>query len=57
MDAIIIEGLKVDTVVGCFAWERQIHQPLMLDLTIQHDLSTAAQSDDLQDTINCAQIC
>jgi len=32
MDAIIIEGLKVDTVVGCFNWERQIIQPLMLDL-------------------------
>ncbi|MCT8133896.1 dihydroneopterin aldolase, partial [Acinetobacter sp. T_3_1] len=23
MDAIIIEGLKVETVVGCFNWERQ----------------------------------
>lgn len=34
MDAIIIEGLKVDTVIGCFNWERQIIQPLMLDLTI-----------------------
>ncbi|HCB29791.1 MAG TPA: dihydroneopterin aldolase, partial [Acinetobacter lwoffii] len=27
MDAIIIEGLKVETVVGCFNWERQIIQP------------------------------
>ncbi|MDN8141841.1 dihydroneopterin aldolase, partial [Acinetobacter baumannii] len=24
MDAIIIEGLKVETVIGCFNWERQI---------------------------------
>ncbi|MCF8999256.1 dihydroneopterin aldolase [Acinetobacter nectaris] len=57
MDVILIEGLKVDTVVGCFAWERQIHQPLMLDLTIYYDLSKAAISDDLNDTINYAQIC
>ena len=38
MDAIIIEGLKVDTVIGCFNWERQIIQPLMLDLIIHNDL-------------------
>ena len=57
MDASIIEGLKVDTVVGCFNWERQIIQPLMLDLTIHNDLSQAAQSDELEDTLNYAQIC
>ncbi|KYQ85283.1 dihydroneopterin aldolase [Acinetobacter sp. BIGb0102] len=57
MDAIIIEGLKVDTVIGCFNWERQIIQPLMLDLTIHNDLSQAANSDELEDTLNYAQIC
>ena len=57
MDAIIIEGLKVDTVIGCFNWERQIIQPLMLDLTIYNDLNQAAQSDELDDTLNYAQIC
>ncbi|MDO3656256.1 dihydroneopterin aldolase [Acinetobacter genomosp. 15BJ] len=57
MDAIIIEGLKVDTVVGCFNWERQIIQPLILDLTIHNDLSQAAHSDELEDTLNYAQIC
>ena len=57
MDAIIIEGLKVDTVIGCFNWERQIIQPLMLDLTIHNDLTQAACSDELDDTLNYAQIC
>lgn len=57
MDAIIIEGLKVDTVVGCFNWERQIIQPLMLDLTIQNNLEPAACSDELEDTLNYAEIC
>lgn len=57
MDAIIIEGLKVDTVVGCFNWERQIIQPLMLDLIIHNDLSQATYSDELEDTLNYAQIC
>lgn len=57
MDAIIIEDLKVETVVGCFAWERQIQQPLMLDLMIATNLSQAAASDELQDTLNYAEIC
>lgn len=57
MDAIVIEGLKVNTVVGCFDWERQITQPLLLDLTIHNDLEKAACSDELNDTLNYAQIC
>lgn len=57
MDAIIIEGLKVETVIGCFSWERQIIQPLLLDLTIHNDLSQAAKTDQLQHTLNYAQLC
>lgn len=57
MDAIIIEGLKVDTVIGCFNWERQIIQPLLLDLTIHTDLEQASNSDALADTMNYAEIC
>lgn len=57
MDAIIIEGLKVETVVGCFNWERQIIQLLMLDMIIQTDLEQASNSDDLDHTLNYAEIC
>ena len=57
MDVILIEGLQVDTVVGCFAWEREILQPLMLDLKVYCCLEKAAQSDELDDTLNYAQIC
>ena len=57
MDSIIIEGLKVDTVVGCFNWERQIIQPLMLDLTLMTNLEQASLSDELSDTMNYAEIC
>lgn len=57
MDAIVIEGLKVETVVGCFNWERQIKQPLLLDLEIQTCLAQAGESDDLAHTLNYAEIC
>ncbi|AXY56418.1 dihydroneopterin aldolase [Acinetobacter chinensis] len=57
MDSILIEGLKVETVIGCFDWERQIIQPLMLDLTVNTCLKNAAESDLLNDTLNYAEIC
>ncbi|MDO4222829.1 MAG: dihydroneopterin aldolase [Acinetobacter sp.] len=56
-DSIIIEGLEVKTVIGCFAWERQIEQPLMLDVQLDCDLSKASESDALADTLNYAEIC
>lgn len=57
MDSILIEGLKVETVIGCFDWERQIIQPLLLDLHIATDLEQASNSDLLADTLNYAEIC
>jgi dihydroneopterin aldolase len=57
MDAIVIEGLKVETVIGCFDWERQIIQPLMLDLTLRTSLEQASNSDELEHTLNYAEIC
>lgn len=57
MDSIIIEQLEVQTVIGCLSWERQILQPLYLDLIIDVDLSQASQSDQLAHTLNYAQIC
>ncbi|KAA8735661.1 dihydroneopterin aldolase [Acinetobacter qingfengensis] len=56
-DLIVIDGLKVETVIGCFDWERQIRQPLLLDLKIYTDLSNACASDMLADTLNYAEIC
>lgn len=57
MDAIVIEGLKVETVIGCFAWERQIIQPLSLDMTVSTCLDKVAYSDQLNDTLNYVQLC
>lgn len=56
-DYILIEGLKVETVIGCFDWERQILQPLLIDLHIAVSLAQASISDDLQHTLNYAEIC
>lgn len=57
MDKIIIEGLSVDTVIGCFAWERKIKQRLLIDLTISCNLNQACISDNLKHTLNYVELC
>lgn len=35
MDTIFITGLQVDIIVGVYDWERQVRQPLRLDIELQ----------------------
>ncbi|MFB2539297.1 MULTISPECIES: dihydroneopterin aldolase [unclassified Acinetobacter] len=56
-DCIMIDGLHIDTIIGCLDWERQVSQPVVVDLKIYVDLSKAGLSDDLNDTLDYAQIC
>ncbi len=55
-DLIRLEGLRVMAIVGVLASEREREQPLEVDLEVQVDLSAAALSDDLADTVNYAEI-
>ncbi|RYY78084.1 MAG: dihydroneopterin aldolase [Moraxellaceae bacterium] len=57
MDKVIIEGLQVDAVIGVFDWERQIRQPVVIDLELGCDIRRAAQTDDIQDAINYKAVC
>lgn len=52
MDIIFIRELKVETVIGVFAWEREIKQPLILDLELGTDIRRAAATDQLADTLD-----
>ncbi|MCU1503338.1 MAG: sulD [Ilumatobacteraceae bacterium] len=52
MDRVEINGLRVVTVVGVLPHERQMAQPLELDIVIEADLRDAGISDDLDDTAN-----
>ena len=55
MDAIRIRGLRLDAHVGVDEEERARAQILILDIDIDADLSAAAQSDDIEDTIDYAE--
>lgn len=52
MDKVLIERLKVQAVVGVFEWERQIKQPLWVDVLLHVDTRQAGQTDELQYAVN-----
>ena len=51
-DRIEIDGLVVTTLVGALPHEREMAQPVRIDLSITADLRDAGQSDELSDTVN-----
>ena len=46
MDKVLIRGLRVDTIIGIYDWEKQLHQQLQIDLDIGWDNRAAAEHDD-----------
>lgn len=56
MDIIFIDSLRVETLIGIYPRERIVPQPVVLDLKIGHATATAGASDDIQDTINYAEV-
>ena len=57
MDIIFIQSLKVDTVIGIYDWERKIRQEIVLDIEMSADISTAASTDHINQTLNYKDIC
>ncbi len=51
-DRIVIEGLEIRTVIGIFDWEREIRQTVRLDMEIARDISKAAASGAIEDTLD-----
>ena len=56
MDIIFIQGLKVNTVIGIYDWERKIRQEIVLDIEMSADISTAASTDHIDQTLNYKDI-
>ena len=52
MDKIFIHALKTETIVGIFAWERQVKQTVVMDIEFSADIAKAALSDSIDDTLN-----
>ena len=56
-DVVFIKGLKVEAVIGVYAWERAITQPILIDIALETDISAAAISDDVNHALNYKAVC
>jgi dihydroneopterin aldolase len=56
MDIIFLHGLKVDTIIGIWDWERKIRQTVVIDLDMSADIAKAAATDSVDDTLNYKQV-
>lgn len=52
MDIVFLRGLKIETVIGIYDWEREIKQSVVLDLEMGADIRKAAESDSIDDTLD-----
>ena len=52
MDIVFIRELRIETVIGIYDWERNIKQPVILDLEMGADIARAAASDAIEDTLD-----
>jgi dihydroneopterin aldolase len=52
MDIVFIQGLKIDCVIGIYAWERKIRQEMLLDIEMGFDILPASQTDNIAQTLD-----
>lgn len=56
MDKIFLHGMKADTLIGVYDWEREQQQTLLLDLDIGVPKKSAV-SDHIDDTVHYGDVC
>lgn len=56
MDIIFVRDLKIDTVIGVYAWERDIRQQLSFDLEMAADIRPAAAGDDITKALDYSAV-
>jgi dihydroneopterin aldolase len=57
MDIVYVRGLEVKTVIGVYEWEREIKQPVTVDLDMASDISEAAKTDDHKHVLDYKVVC
>lgn len=52
LDIVFIEDLRIDAIIGIYDWEREVKQTIALDIEMAADISQAASSEKIEDTLN-----
>ena len=55
-DTVFIQGLKAASVIGCYDWERDIRQTLVIDFELKADFTRAVETDALEYALDYAAI-
>ena|SRR5438128_1824369 len=56
MDSIIVSDFKCSTRIGIYEWEREVDQPVLINLEIELPSSRACASDDFADALDYAAV-
>jgi len=52
MDTVFLRGLRIETVIGIYDWEREMKQTVILDLEMSADIARAAVNDRIEDALD-----
>jgi len=52
MDIVFLRDLRIDAVIGIYAWERRTAQTLVFDLEMSADIAAAATTDRIEHTLD-----
>jgi len=52
MDIVFLRGLRIETTIGIYDWEKKIKQPVILDLEMRTDVAKAAATDRIEDAVD-----
>ena len=52
MDIVYLSDLRIETTIGIYDWERRTRQTVILDIEMGTDISKAAASDKIEDTLD-----
>ena len=56
MDVLFIHGLRLDTEIGVYEWEKNVKQPIRLDIEVDTNVYNAAATDALPDALDYQKI-
>lgn len=52
MDIVYLNDLRIETVIGIYDWERRTRQTVILDIEMGADISEAARTDNIENTLD-----
>ena len=53
---MFLRGLRIETTIGIYDWEKQIKQPVILDLEMGADVAKGAASDCIEDALDYKRV-